>query len=656
MTGRKASVYSWNKSNVSDSEMNKKRLQAKYITITMRNLILSTNQPGFINHSQTTVSGSQNALSVSVKYYSIFNENGTSDKDDRKQESDIYVNEIKVTAGLPNLRKEYGNGVPILDHSKGIKSLIEIEGEQEKNVLRTNKASSSSALLNFIIETNKVDSRTINIAVIKTISNTKILELAYNLNKLKKSSLTKGHTNETIDGYSKFSFDSATKLLQAGKFKFSSARVMEIPKKNGNIRKLLVTSFRERVIQKAMQMVIEPMYEPHFLEYSHGFRPGKGTHTALKYIDTKFKGVKWLINIEISRCFSKINHKKLIKILERKIKCNKTIALIKSLIKAGHISTKGLATQGDIDTSEESVLSPLMCNVYLHELDTFMNSLIIRYSKGKERRRNREYTKLINSKRAKDLSKVQIKEINKKARLLPSKDMHDSNYVKIHYVRYADNFIVGLISDKQTAEIVYSEIKNFLKEELNLQINKDKSSLTHSSKTIRYLSVDIKETRGINTSKYVKTKRGNITRTTPRIVMNAPIKEILNKLILRGFGQTTRFGNMVPKRVTWIVNMSHKDIISYFNMINRGLLNYYTFATNRSKLAQICKHFLYFSCIYTLMNKYKLGSAKAVIKKFGKTLKCPESGTKFFLPATLARIKGPNRFQVKAKIGFHTIY
>lgn len=656
MTGRKASVYSWNKSNVSDSEMNKKRLQAKYITITMRNLILSTNQPGFINHSQTTVSGSQNALSVSVKYYSIFNENGTSDKDDRKQESDIYVNEIKVTAGLPNLRKEYGNGVPILDHSKGIKSLIEIEGEQEKNVLRTNKASSSSALLNFIIETNKVDSRTINIAVIKTISNTKILELAYNLNKLKKSSLTKGHTNETIDGYSKFSFDSATKLLQAGKFKFSSARVMEIPKKNGNIRKLLVTSFRERVIQKAMQMVIEPMYEPHFLEYSHGFRPGKGTHTALKYIDTKFKGVKWLINIEISRCFSKINHKKLIKILERKIKCNKTIALIKSLIKAGHISTKGLATQGDIDTSEESVLSPLMCNVYLHELDTFMNSLITRYSKGKERRRNREYTKLINSKRAKDLSKVQIKEINKKARLLPSKDMHDSNYVKIHYVRYADNFIVGLISDKQTAEIVYSEIKNFLKEELNLQINKDKSSLTHSSKTIRYLSVDIKETRGINTSKYVKTKRGNITRTTPRIVMNAPIKEILNKLILRGFGQTTRFGNMVPKRVTWIVNMSHKDIISYFNMINRGLLNYYTFATNRSKLAQICKHFLYFSCIYTLMNKYKLGSAKAVIKKFGKTLKCPESGTKFFLPATLARIKGPNRFQVKAKIGFHTIY
>jgi hypothetical protein len=113
MTGRKASVYSWNKSNVSDSEINKKRLQAKYITTTIRNLLLSTNQPGFINHSQTTVNGSQNALSVNVKYYSILNGNSTFDKDDRKQESDIYDNGIEVTAGLPNLRKEYGNGVLI---------------------------------------------------------------------------------------------------------------------------------------------------------------------------------------------------------------------------------------------------------------------------------------------------------------------------------------------------------------------------------------------------------------------------------------------------------------------------------------------------------------------------------------------------------------
>jgi retron-type reverse transcriptase len=616
--------------------MIKKRMQAKYITITIRNLKLSTNPPKFINHSQTTVNGSLNALSVSVKYYSIFNKNSTSKKDERKQESDIYNDKIEVTTGLPNLRKEYGNGVPILDHYKSIKK-IEIEGEQEKNVLRYNKTSSLSVLLNLIIETNKVDSRIINIAVIKTISNINVLGFAYNLNKSKNNRFTKEHTNKTLDEYrySKFCIDSASKLLQAGKFKFSPARIVEIPKKGSNIRKLSMTSLREKVIQKTMQMVIEPMYEPHFLEYSHGFRPGRGTHSALKYVNTKFKDVNWIINIDVTKCFLKIHHKKLITILERKIKCDKTITLIKSLIKVRHIKNTRLAARGDFCASEGSVLSSLLCNVYLHELDTFMDSLITRYNKEKKRRRNREYTKFINFRRAKGLTKSQIKDINKKDKLFLSKDIHNPNYIRIHYVRHANDFIVGLISNKKTAEIVYSRIKFFLKEELDFEINKDRSCLTHSSKTIRYLGVDIK----INASRYVNTIRGNITKTIPRIVMNVPIKEILNKLVTKGFGQITKSGNIVPKRVAWIVNMSHKNIVSYFNMINKNMLNYYMFATNKSKLAQICKHFLYFSCIYTLMNKYKLRSAKAVIKKFGKTLKCFDSGIEFFLPNILAITK-----------------
>ena len=276
----------------------------------MRNLKLFTNQPGFLNHTQTTVKGSQNALSVSVKCYSTINENSGFDKNYKKQESDINDNKIRVTTGLPKLRKKHGNGASILDHSKIMKDFIKIEGEQEKNVLRSNKTSSLSDLLNLIIETNKANSKTINIAVIKTISNTNLLELAYNLNKSKNSSLTKGHINETLDGYSKFNIDNASKLLQEGKFKFSPARIVEIPKKDTKTRKLSITSPREKVIEKAMQMVIEPMYEPFFLEYSHGFRPGKGTHTALKYVDSKFKGVKWMINIDISKCFSTINQKK----------------------------------------------------------------------------------------------------------------------------------------------------------------------------------------------------------------------------------------------------------------------------------------------------------------------------------------------------------
>jgi len=622
----------------------------------MRNLKLSAILPGILNHPQTTVKSSLNTLSASVKCYSTFKENGKFDKNDRKQESEVSINKILVTPGLPKHRKMHGNGAPILDHAGIFENSSLIEVEQGGNALKFNKSSSMSDLFNFIIEINKTDSKTINVAVIKTISNIDVLELAYNLNKSKSSSLTKGLNKETLDGYSKFNLISASKLLQEGKFKFSPARIIEIPKKGGKTRKLSIPSPREKVIQKAMQMVIEPFYEPHFLEYSHGFRPEKGTHTALKYIDTKFKGVKWMIHMDISDCFSTINHKKLLNILCHKIKCDKTISLIKSLITAGRINSKGLATKGDIGTPQGSVLSPLLCNVFLHELDLFMDSLIVRYNKGKERRRNKEYAKIINSKRVKELSKAQLREINKKAKSLPSKDMHDPNYVRIHYVRYADDFLVGVIGNKKTAQTVYNEIKNFLSKELSLEINKDKSSIHHSKKITRFLGTDIKEIRGTTASKYVKTKQGHITRTTPRVVMDAPIKEILDKLVARGFGQKKKNGLSVPKRVTWIVNMSHDDIVRYFNMIIRGLLNYYTFATNRSKLGQICKHFLYFSCVYTLMNKYKLGSAKAVIKRFGKTLKCPNSGVEFLIPKTFAKIKGPKRFQIKAEIGLNSIY
>lgn len=126
----------------------------------MRNLKLSTNKPGFLNHTQTTVKGSLNTLSASVKFYSTIDENSASDKDDRKQESDISDNKISVTTGLPKFRKKLGNGALILDHFKIMKNFIQMEGEQEKNGLRFNKTSSLSGLLIVIIEMNRASFRT----------------------------------------------------------------------------------------------------------------------------------------------------------------------------------------------------------------------------------------------------------------------------------------------------------------------------------------------------------------------------------------------------------------------------------------------------------------------------------------------------------------
>ena len=140
-----------------------------------------------------------------------------------------------------------------------------------------------------------------------------------------------------------------------------------------------------------------------------------------------------------------------------------------------------MTTQGDKVAPEGSLLSPLLCNIYLHELDVFMDSLIMHYNKGKERARNKEYVRLINLKRRKGLTKKELKELNKAAKRLPSKDMHDPNYIRLNYVRYANDLLIGVISDKQTANTIHDKVIQFLQDELSIKIQKSSSSLTHST-------------------------------------------------------------------------------------------------------------------------------------------------------------------------------
>ncbi|MGQ2964128.1 MAG: reverse transcriptase/maturase family protein, partial [Agrobacterium sp.] len=151
---------------------------------------------------------------------------------------------------------------------------------------------------------------------------------------------------------------------------------------------------REKIVQKAIAMVLTALYEPHFLEYSHGFRPFRGCHSALKMIDERFRGGKWVIEADITKCFDRIPHDKLLEILSRRISCKKTLALIKSGLKAGYILLGKKVTNEKVGTPQGSVLSPLLANIYLHELDCFMEDLTKQHTKGETRKRNPEYRRV----------------------------------------------------------------------------------------------------------------------------------------------------------------------------------------------------------------------------------------------------------------------
>jgi retron-type reverse transcriptase len=226
---------------------------------------------------------------------------------------------------------------------------------------------------------------------IKSIANIKNLVSAYELIKSNPGNMTSGSDKITLDGIDLNYFLKIQERLKAGIYKFPPARRVQISKEGKNeTRPLTIASPRDKIVQKAMQLVMNEYYEPKFLDTSHGFRPGRGTHTAIQFMEAKFQSVHYIIEADFSKAFDKIPHNKMMEILRRDIKCQKTLQLINS--GAGFIENGKLSDNLSIGTPQGSILSPLLCNIYFHELDIFMEDLINRYNKGIRRSTNKEYT------------------------------------------------------------------------------------------------------------------------------------------------------------------------------------------------------------------------------------------------------------------------
>lgn len=241
---------------------------------------------------------------------------------------------------------------------------------------------------------NTLDSNKVNI---KAISNYKNLVTAYELIKSNPGNMTKGVGKETLDGMDQKYLKNVQLKLKAGKFQFNPARRIQIPKAAKNeTRPLTIAAPREKIIQKAIQIIMERLYEPKFLPSSHGFRPAKGTHTAMKQLESNFQSVRYVIEADFSKAFDSIQHDALMSIIKEDIKCEKTLKLVESGLKAGFIEFGELHNNLSSGTPQGSILSPLLCNIFLHKLDVFMEELKAEYQKGTKRRRSGQNTRVQN--------------------------------------------------------------------------------------------------------------------------------------------------------------------------------------------------------------------------------------------------------------------
>ena len=310
--------------------------------------------------------------------------------------------------------------------------------------------------------------------------------------------------------------------------------------------------------------------------------------------------------------------------------CPRTLTLIKKILNAGYILNDDLKKVGrknakvyksNVGTPEGIVLSPLFSNIVLHELDVFINEEL-KFNKGKKRRANLEYRRLrYQIKRENDLKKRRV--LINYCRKVPSKDFHDPNFKRLFYVRYVDDWVMLIAGSFHDAKIIRNKVSEKL-QKLGLTLNMEKTQIISLRKgKCRFLGMDFFIRK--NTEEHHKLTRlvkKNITirqRFAPRIILHAPILELLIKLKERGFVKRNKKGEFFPIGKSNCIPLTHPQILNYFNSRIRGILNYYSCVHNRNELWSVVR-FLNYSCALTLARKFKLKTLAKTFKKFGRDL------------------------------------
>jgi group II intron reverse transcriptase/maturase len=453
--------------------------------------------------------------------------------------------------------------------------------------------------------------------------------------------MTPGTDGLTIDGMSMKRIDRLIASLKDYSYQPNPARRTYIPKNNDPTKKrpLGIPSFNDKLLQEVIRMILESIYEPAFSNCSHGFRPNRSCHTALLQLKKQFTGAKWFVEGDIKGCFDNIDHHVLVSLLRRRIKDEHFLGLIWKFLKAGYM--ENWVYHNTISgTPQGSGASPILANIYLHELDTFMERYAEQFNAGKTRRRNREYDhhrghleylryrKYSKEKWAtltgaqKEQANREIRETRAKMLSVDCGDQMDKSYRRVVYIRYADDFLIGVIGSKQDAETIKQDVSVFLKSQLNLELSGDKTLVTHAKDKARFLSFDIYS----NDSQDMKKDKNGVVRRVynERIMLYVPKEKWMKKLIAYG-ALKIQYDAHDHNREIWkswhrkhLLHNDDLEILQQYNAEIRGLYNYYRIADNVSVLCDF-GHIMKFSMFKTFAAKYKtnIGSVKGK-HRFGK--------------------------------------
>lgn len=416
--------------------------------------------------------------------------------------------------------------------------------------------------------------------------------------------MTHGVTDETPDGMSMGKIDAIIEALRYERYQWLPARRIYIPKKNGKKRPLGMPVWSDKLVQEVIRLILEAFFEPQFSDHSHGFRPGRGCHTSFREIYYNWHGTTWFIEGDISQCFDKLSHELILDTLRQHIHDERFINLIKEWLDAGYMEewTLNKTLSG---VPQGGIASPILSNILLDKLDKFVETTLIpKYTRGTKRRANQAYRTLMqNSQRQRRKGNIEKAEVaRKQAQRLPSVKTDDPNYRRLKYVRYADDFLLGFIGPKSEAEEIKRTLREFLQEQLKLELSEEKTLITHArSGAARFLGYEV-------TIKQVDDKQKIRVNGHRSRVINGKIGLQIPTDVLKAKCEAFTHAQKAVHRAE-LMQESDFYIISKYQSEFRGIANYYRLAYNLHTLRKL-KWVMEISLTKTLAHKYKVSVAK----------------------------------------------
>ena len=427
-----------------------------------------------------------------------------------------------------------------------------------------------------------------------------------------KGARTPGVDGQTIEDVTSKEINRLSRELAEGNYRPQPVRRCYIAKRNGKLRPLGIPASRDKVIQSGVALILNTIYEPIFRNCSHGFRPERSPITALRQVWNAYRaGATWIIEGDITDCFGSLPHQVILKCLRKRIRDERFIDLIRKMLQAG-VMEAGLLKPTYSGAPQGGIASPVLSNVVLHELDSWMEDHLgtnppPESSQERYARHNPTYTRLqyrityirscLDGKRpiSKRKSPEELRqELREKLHLRRYEPCYLSRKV-VYYVRFADDFLVVLCHhSKEEAKQIKTAMTAWMQTELGLTLNQDKTHITHWRRSFRFLGYDLEGRRNCN--------------GTPWLHLGVP-RDALRSVIAK------------IQRATAYPQASEYDTFTNVNAVARGWSNYYRYAHNISSIGSKLTNIIFWRTLHYLGKKNRRSLTKVMRKHYDRNPK-----------------------------------